>query len=148
MRHFPDALPQVTFLPCLTWVRLAIEPMEEATRAAAWMALNEAQHAILDAEAARLELLRLPDRLRLVAAAITATLRLLPQGSDVGALLRARRLACANANALLDGGGTIAANVLMDGILRSRDRLGGPPPVMPTLDPSRPGERVYPHETA
>jgi hypothetical protein len=49
-RSFPDALPQVTFLPCLTWVRLSCEPVEEASRVAVWMALNDAQAAILDAD--------------------------------------------------------------------------------------------------
>ena len=123
--------------------------MEEAARAAAWMTLNDAQHAILDAEAAPLELLRLPDRLRLVEAAVTATVRLLPQGLDLDSPVRARRMAHANANALADGGrNTIATNVLMDGILRGHDRLGRPPAVLPTLDTSPLGEGSYPHDTA
>lgn len=134
-RVFPDALPQVTFLPCLTWVRLSCEPVEEAARAAAWMALNDAQHAILDAEAAPRELVRLLDRIRLVEAAASATARLLPQGPDLDALLRAGRMARATAHALYDGGPhAITTNVLMDGIMRARDGLGGPPAVLPTLD--------------
>jgi hypothetical protein len=148
-RFFPDALPQVTFLPCLTWVWLSCEPVEEATRGAAWMALNDAQHAIVDAEAAPRELVRLPDHLRLVDAAAAATVRLLPQGPHVDALLRAGRMTRTTARAVSDSGPhDITTNVLMDGILRARDRLGGPPAVLPTLDATPLRERSYPHDTS
>jgi hypothetical protein len=92
-------------------------------------------HAIVDAEAAPRELVRLPDRLRLVEVAAAATERLLPPGSHVDALCRARRVARATANAVADGGAhAITSKVLMDGILRARDRLGGSVAVLPTLD--------------
>jgi hypothetical protein len=146
---FHDALPQVTFLPCHTWIRLSCEPVDEAARVGAWLALNDAQHAILDAEAAPRDLVRLPQRLRLVAAAATATLRLLPQGPHLEPLLRAERLARATAKALSEGGPHgITAGMLMDGILRTRDRLGGPPAILPTLDPSPLPARAGGHDTS
>lgn len=40
-----------TFLPCVTWSRLNVELPGVALRAAAWLALNDLQHAIDDAEA-------------------------------------------------------------------------------------------------
>lgn len=138
---FPDALPQVTFLSCLTWARLSCEPMEEATRAAAWIALNDAQHAILDAEAAARELLRLLDRLRLVEAAIAATVRLLPQGPGLDSLVRARRMARANASARADGGRntsrppsswTVFCAPVTGGATRRRSCRHSPPPWAPT----------------
>lgn len=148
-RLFPDALPPVTFLPCLTWVRLSCEPVEEATRVAAWMALNDAQHAILDAEAAPGELARLPESLGLVIAAATATVRLLPQGPHLDALVRARGRVRATASALSDRGPhDVTTNVLMDGILRARDRLGGPPAVLPTVDATPLRERSHPHDVS
>jgi len=148
-RLFPDALPQATFLPCLTWVRLSCEPVEEAAGVAAWMALNDAQHAILDAEAAPGELVRLPDRLGLVVAAATATVPLLPQGPHLDALLRARRMVRRTANAVSGGDiPNITANVLMDGILRARDRLGGPPAILPTLNATPLREGAHPADVS
>jgi hypothetical protein len=145
-RTFADALPPVTFLPCLTWVQLSCRPLEEAARAAAWMALNDAQHAVLDAEAATTELIRLPERLRLVSASASATMRLLPQGPHLDALDRAGRKARAIADGLSEHGPhDIATNVLIDGILRARDRLGSAPAILPTLDPSPVAEGSYPH---
>lgn len=79
-RSFPDGLPQVTFLPSLTWTRLSCEPIEAAVIAAAWLALNDAQHAILDAEASPGEVRRLPLRLQLVCAAASVTADQLPRG--------------------------------------------------------------------
>jgi hypothetical protein len=148
-RIFPDALPQSTFLPCLTWVRLSCESIEDASRIAAWMALNDAQHAILDAEVAPRELVRLPERLRLVAAAAAASARVLPQGPHLDALLRAQQMTRATARSLHDGGPYgIATTVLIDGMLRARDRLGGPPAILPTLDRTPLREGSHPHETS
>jgi len=146
-RSFPDGLPQVTFLPCLTWVRLSCEPMDQAARAAAWLTLNDAQHAISDAEADVRELWRLPERLRVVDAAASATVGLLPHGPHLDALGRARRVVRATAKALTTGGPhDIATQVITNSILRARDRLGGPPAVLPTLDrrPLRAGP--FPHD--
>jgi hypothetical protein len=90
---------------------------------------------------------RLPDRLGLVVAAATATVRLLPQGPHLDALLRARRMARTTADALSDGGPhDVTTNVLMDGILRARDRLGGPPAVLPALDATPLREGSYRHD--
>ncbi len=144
--YFPDALPQVTFLPCLTWTRLVCEPLEEATRVAAWMALNDAQHAIVDAEATPAELLRLPRRFGVVIAATASTIRVLPEGPHIDELLRAQRVVLRAANAFARGGpDDVTTNILLDAILRVRDRLGGPPAVLPTLDPTPLREGSYPH---
>ena len=70
-RLFPDALPHVTFLPCLTWVRLSGEPVEEAARVAADGVLCCERAS--DAEAAVSELVRLPELLSLVLAVASAT---------------------------------------------------------------------------
>jgi hypothetical protein len=145
-RLFPDALPQVTFLPCITWLRLSRESNDEAARAAAWMAFNDAQHAILDAEAEPKELIRLPARLAVVDAAAAATVMLMPPGPHLSALVRARRMSLALARAVSDAdAGTVGTDVLMDGIARARDRLGPAPAILPALDPRPPRASSYPH---
>jgi hypothetical protein len=139
----------VTFLPSLTWARLPCEPVEEAARVAAWLALNDAQHAILDGEVALGELLRLPHRLGLVVAAVTATAGLLPQGPHLDALFRAGRMAEAVANALRGNGPyDVRSNALMDDVLRARDQLGGVPAVLPTLSATPLPGGAYPHDVS
>ena len=44
-RHFA-VIPNATFLPLLAASRLSVEDLEVATKAIAWMALNEAQHSL------------------------------------------------------------------------------------------------------
>ena len=51
--HWFPEIPQETFLPCVTWARLAVELPGIALRAAAWLALNDLQHADEEAEAKR-----------------------------------------------------------------------------------------------
>ena len=145
VKDFPDALPQVTFLPSLTWARLACESVDETARAAAWMALNEATHAILDANAAPVEFQRLPARFGVVIAATTSTIRLLPEGRHLDDLIRARRITLATANVLARDPHGLATTVLTDRIFGLRDRLGGPVAVLPTLDPTPLREGSYPH---
>jgi hypothetical protein len=142
---FPHALPQVTFVPCLTWVRLACEPVEQAAHVAAWMVLNDSQHAVNDAEANAEEALQLCDRLRLAAAAGEVTSALLPSGPHMRPLSRAVRIASTTADAVVHGVEGIVREVLLDRILRCRDRLGLLPAVLPTLDPSPIAESEYPH---
>ncbi len=145
---FPHALPQSTFLPCLTWCRLACESTETAARTAAWIALNDAAHAILDANAASSEYRRLPARLNVVAAASAAASRVLPEGPHLDQLLRAQRIARAASNVLTASPGTAAARVLTDRIFGLHASLGGPFPVLPTLNPSPSPESSYPHKVS
>ena len=145
-KYFPDGLPQATFLPALTWARLPCEPLEEASLVAAWMALNDAQHAVLDAEVAPEELKRLPHRLGLVIAAATSTIRLLPPGPHLDGLARARRITLAAANVFARDPFSPAAEVLMNRIYDLRNELlGDPPAVLPTLDPTPLRAGAYPH---
>lgn len=143
--RFPHALPQSTFLPCLTWARLACESVEDAAAVAAWMVLNDSQHAIVDAEANIEEAQLLPDRLRLAAAAGAATISLLPSGSHMGALERASRVAESTALAVTRGSRGVADELLLDRVLRLRDRLDLRPSVLPTLDRTPMTESRYPH---
>jgi hypothetical protein len=146
---FPHSLPQSTFLPSLTWSRLACESMETATRFAAWMALNDAAHAILDANAAPAQYRLLPARFRVVAAASAETVRLLPRGPHLDELRHAQRLTQAASNVLVASPGTtVAANVLTKRIFGLRESLGGPFSVLPTLDPSPLREGSYPHRVS
>ena len=133
-KGFPDALPQVTFLPCTTWCRLSCEPVEEAARVAAWFALNDAAHAILDANASIIEYQRLPARFAVVAAAGAATVRLLPEGSHLDHLQRCVRIVKAAERVLLRDPRGAAVRVLTDRIFGLREDLGGPFAVLPTLD--------------
>ncbi len=145
-KYFPDGLPQATFLPALTWARLPCEPPKEAARVAAWMALNDAQHAVLDAAAPPVELQRLPQRFGLVIAAATSTIRLLPPGPHLDDLVRARRLTLAAANVCARDPFSPAAEVLMNRIYDLRNELlDHPPAVLPTLDPTPLREGAYPH---
>jgi hypothetical protein len=141
--HFPDGLPQATFLPSLTWARLSCESKQEAARAAAWLALNDGQHAINDAEASHRELKRLRERLAVVIAATSATIRILPEGRYLKPIHRARRILVASAG-VLDRRDPYG--VVLDRILGVRDQLGPPPPVLPMLDPTPLTEQnQYPH---
>ena len=145
--NFPDGLPQATFLPCLTWCRLACEPVDEAARVAAWLTLNDAQHAVLDAEANPMaEAPRLRVRLRVVAAAAATTGDLLPRGNHLDVLFRAVRIVENCERALAGGVRSAAVDVLLDNIVRTRDRLGGPPAILPTLDATPLSEAAYPHK--
>jgi hypothetical protein len=144
-QRFPRGLPQSTFVPCLTWARLASEPVEDAALVAAWMVLNDSQHAIVDAEATTQEARVLPHRLQLAAAAGAATISLLPDGSHMSALRQAVRVGESTALVVAHGGGGVAAEVLLDRVLRLRDRLALRPAVLPTLDSTPMAESGYPH---
>jgi hypothetical protein len=143
--RFPHSLPQSTFVPCLTWVRLVCEPVEDAAAVAAWMILNDSQHAIIDASMNIEEARALPDRLRLAAAAGVATISLLPCGSHMKALEQAVRVAESTAFVAARKADGIADDLLLDRVLRLRDRLELRPTVLPTLDPTPLADSQYPH---
>jgi hypothetical protein len=149
LERFPHALPQSTFVPCLTWARLACEPIDQAALAAAWFVLNDAQHAIVDAEASVDEAPRLfRHRLGLAAAAGEATITLLPTGPHMAALEQAVRVARTTADAAARGFGGVSGDVLLDRVRRLRDRLDLRPAVLPTLDSTPLPESQYPHRTS
>lgn len=143
---FPDGLPQSTFLPCLTWSRLACESGELAASVAAWIALNDAAHAILDANASITEYQRLSGRFQVVATSAGATIRVLPQGAHLEELLRVQRVTMAAARVFADNPRAPGMGVLTDRIFGLRDGLGGPFAVLPTLDPTPAPVSYYPHK--
>jgi hypothetical protein len=143
---FPDALPPETFLPSLAWCRLACESMEDATRASAWWALNDAGHAINDAYANSMERQRLSARFALVAAAISSTIRVMPEESQSGVLAKVQRLIRAIGDVHSRDPYGVAMGVLRERIFSFHDELGGPFAVLPTLDPAPPPqEGSFPH---
>jgi hypothetical protein len=142
---FPHSLPQSTFVPSLTWVRRACESLDEATRVAAWLVLNDAQHAVNDAEANPVEAVVLIDRLRIAGAAGRATIPVLPDGPHLKPLNQAVRIIESTADGLLDGARDVSGDILIDRILRVRDRLGPRPAILPTLDLTPLPEGEYPH---
>jgi hypothetical protein len=144
-KWFPDALPQETFLPCLAWSRLACESVEDAVQASAWLALNDACHAILDSEADSTELRRLPGRFGTIVAATSSTMRLLPDASHEGPLAKVQRLILATGNVFARDPHGMATSVLVDRIFSLRDALGGPVAVLPTLDPTPLQGGSFPH---
>jgi len=144
-KWFPEALPQETFLPCLTWSRLACESVEDAARASAWLALNEGCHAILDVQADVAELQRLEGRFGTLVAATSSTMRLLPEGDHLDLLAKARRLILATGNVYARDPHGIATGVLVDRIFGLRDAIGGPVAALPTLDPTPLQEGSFPH---
>ena len=79
-----EAMPPSTFLPANAWARLAVELPDDAARAAAWLGLVDAVAAydtVLDTSIAadvQLRATALALRLELVAAAVTATMAVLP----------------------------------------------------------------------
>jgi len=143
---FPDALPQSTFLPCLTWSRLACESVDVAARVAAWIALNDATHAILDANASIAEYQRLSGRFEVAATSAEATSRVLPKGPHLAELRRAQRITMAAAKVFAENPRAAGMGVLTDRIFGLRDDLGGPFAVLPTLDPTPAPLSHYPHE--
>ena len=107
--------------------------------------LNDAQHAVNDAEAYVGEAALLTDRLRVAAAAGRATVAVLPSGSHLKPLDQAVRIVQSTADSLSDGVRGLTADILIDRILRVRDRLGPRPAILPTLDPAPLTESEYPH---
>lgn len=77
------AMPVCTFLPANTWARLAMELPERAVKAAAWLAINDAVHAYMDAKEVPGPLpgrvAHLVAHLRLIATAAAATAATLPE---------------------------------------------------------------------
>ncbi|MBJ7330128.1 MAG: hypothetical protein JHC95_09545 [Solirubrobacteraceae bacterium] len=145
---FQDQLPQVTFLPILAHARLAVEAVPTAARAVAWMALNDAQHAINDAGVSPLAARRLARHLELVAVAATVSSRVLPQGDHLEPVDRAANIARTTAEGVTDGITGVVRNVMLDRVLRIRDRLGPAPAVLPTLDPSPLPPGGWPHKVS
>jgi hypothetical protein len=84
-----SAMPMSTFLPANAWARLAVELPDQAAQSVAWLAINDAVHAYLDAEEAKGALLDrvrpLISRLQLIGTSLVATISTLPQ-SAVGPL--------------------------------------------------------------
>jgi hypothetical protein len=142
---FPDALPQSTFLACLTWCRLGCEPVEKAAHAAAWFALNDAAHAILDANVSPNEFKRLAARFRVVISAIDATVRLLPKGPHINGLIRAQRVIRASERVFIQDPTGVAVRVLTKRIFGLLETFDGPFAVLPTLDPTPAPSSEYPH---
>jgi hypothetical protein len=132
-RWFPE-IPQETFLPCVTWARLAVELPGVALRAAAWLALNDLQHAIEEAEArATVDIPWFDRRVQNVTAACAATLRVMP-AAEAQPLQIAFELARDIRYALAGIRLSQPLEVLIDEVLRERDRLPVPA-VIPTVDP-------------
>jgi hypothetical protein len=132
--HWFREIPQETFLPCVTWSRLSVELPGAALRAAAWLALNDLQHAIDDAEALPMaDMAWFERRVQNVINACAATLAVMPteeaQPLEV-ALDLARKIRLSLAGMSL----ARPLEVLIDDVLRERDRLPAPP-VIPTIDP-------------
>ncbi|MGO8949000.1 MAG: hypothetical protein ACLQUY_15405 [Ktedonobacterales bacterium] len=77
-----SVMPTSVFLPANAWARLAVELPDQAMRAVAWFALNDARHAYLDAMempgplAERIAPLN--SRLHLIGTALAATITTLP----------------------------------------------------------------------
>src|SRR5262249_47918336 len=71
-------MPQSTCLPANMWARLAVEVPDQAARAVAWLAINDALHAYLDTQEASGSLLQrvapLVARLHLIGTAVAATI--------------------------------------------------------------------------
>jgi hypothetical protein len=147
LQFFPDTLPQVTFLPCLTWARLACETEEQALRAAAWFALNDAQHAIRDLEESARLAMRFSERLLVVNAAASATLSLFADSEHLKPLKRSHRMVRGLRNAWRDGY-TASTGTQLAGIARAMDQLGDPPAILPTLDKRSITEALDRHATS
>lgn len=127
-------IPQETFLPCLTWARLEVELPGVALRAAAWLALNDLQHAIEEAEArAVVDIQWFERRVENVVDACLATLAVMPS-AEAQPLQVAVELAQSIRFALVGMGHSRPLEVLISDVLRERDRLPIPA-VMPTIDP-------------
>jgi hypothetical protein len=79
--HF-SAMPLSTFLPANAWARLAVELPDQAMRSVAWLALNDARHAYLDAMemsgSLSERIAQLNSRLHLIGTALAATITTLP----------------------------------------------------------------------
>ncbi len=79
--HFAS-MPLSTFLPANAWARLAVELPDQAMQAVAWLALNDAYHAYLDAVEMPGSLAErigpLNARLHLIGTALAATIATLP----------------------------------------------------------------------
>lgn len=127
-------IPQETYLPCLTWARLSVELPGVALRAAAWLALNDLQHAIEEAESrAALDIRWFDRRVQNVIGACAATLRVMPP-IEAKPLQVALDLALDIQSALAGMRRTRPLEVLIAEVLRERDRLPVPA-VLPTVDP-------------
>jgi hypothetical protein len=127
-------IPQETFLPCLTWSRLAVELPGPALRAAAWLALNDLQHVIDEAEAQpATNVVWLERRVQNVITACEATLDVMPRG-EAQPLEVALELARELFYAIAGLGTARAFETLVPEVLRERDRLPVPA-VLPTVDP-------------
>jgi hypothetical protein len=143
---FERGLPTSTFLPALTWIRLAVEPPEEAANFAAWCVYNDAHHAILDAEEnPRDERRWLGTRFDVILAAASATLASLPGGERNDVLVKARRVVAGTAEVVIRPNSSMADALTIARIPRLRDKLGPPPIIMPTVNGDRMPNRVYPH---
>jgi hypothetical protein len=128
-----EKIPQETFLPCLTWARLDVELPGAALQAAAWMALNDLQHAIDETEAKpSLDIPEFARRVMNVIGACTATLRVMPT-AEAQPLQRALDLTRGIRFALSGLPSSRPLSMMIRDVMRERDRLPVPA-VMPTID--------------
>jgi hypothetical protein len=142
---FPHGLPQSTFLPSEIWARLICDPLDEATRVAAWLVLNDALHAVNDADADATEALLLNGRFRVVVAAGLATIAVLPKGLHLKPLEQAIRAVRGAALGLSGSRRDSTDNFVINRMSRLRDQLGAVPAILPTLDRAPLTESSYPH---
>jgi hypothetical protein len=144
-----EAMPQSTFLPANGWTRLAVELPNEASRAVAWLALNDAVDAcdemesrddptaVSDGETVRRLAARLTLRLDVVVAAIGATLTVLP-ADDNQSLEEVLATVEPAAHWAASAAAGRTAGPLPAYIQRMRQIYNAWPPVsvLPTLDPT------------
>lgn len=137
--RFP-AMPLSTFLPANAWARLAVELPDEAARAVAWHALNDAVHAYEDAldmqGSMHDRLLPLLARLDLVVTAVAATIATLPAAAidPLVDVLELSRAAAAAATAVVQGFDAAPAARLEERI-RDLHEASPCPSFLPTVDP-------------
>ena len=141
-----SAMPMSTFLPANAWARLAVELPDRAMQAVAWLALNNARHAYLDAQeqhgplSERVAMLN--SRLHLIGTALAATLTTLPI-EMVGPLEEVLELVTAAASWNLPATIGLSRRPAADLEIRIRDLyMSYPvPAILPTVD-ARPLDRV------
>jgi hypothetical protein len=130
--HWFPVMPVSTFVPCLTWSRLAVELPGESLKAAAWFVLNDAQEAIdTIEESGVLDRSWLARRFMLATAAAATTLTLMPP-AEAQPLWLAHDLVRA-AGRSVSGFQSEDLPLLIREIRREHARLMVPA-VLPTLD--------------
>lgn len=141
-------MPLSTFLPANMWSRLAVEVPDQAAQAVAWLAVNDALHAYLDAQEASGRLDKrvgpLVARLQLISTAVAATMATLPLQA-VGPLTEVLDTVRAAASANLAAAHGLSAAPAAYLERRIHDLYDSWPvaAVLPTVDP-RPLDQIDP----